>query len=149
MTKIFLEFLFLCLLLIPFSVVNAQSEVKVELPQLKVKVTNIKKAKGMVRMAAYSPDQKFLGEETSLSINETVTRKGEVILVVNIPFGTYAFSLYHDEDGDGALDSNFLGIPKEPYGFSNNARGVFGPPKYKSASFEFNEAEQMIEIKVK
>jgi len=118
--------------------------------QLKIKITNIKKAQGEIRLAVYTPDQKFLGKEIAKGFNQAVDKKGELVLSINsLPFGTYAISVYHDEDGDGELDSNFLGIPKEPYGFSNNARGIFGPPKYKAASFEFNELQQLIEVKVK
>ncbi|MEM8907174.1 MAG: DUF2141 domain-containing protein, partial [Bacteroidota bacterium] len=115
-----------------------------------IRVTNIKKASGFIRLAAYAPDQKFLGETIVKGVNYPVKEKGDLVLMLeNLPFGTYAISVYHDEDADGDLDTNFLGIPKEPYGFSNNAKGLFGPPKYKSASFEFLEDEQLIEIKVK
>ncbi|MBL6715485.1 MAG: DUF2141 domain-containing protein [Pseudomonadales bacterium] len=51
-----------------------------------------------------------------------------------LPGGTYAVGVFHDVDGDEALSKNFLGIPKEPFGFSNNVRGRFGPPSFKDAS---------------
>lgn len=140
-----LVFLFYC------TPICAQSEATTKDGyELKIKITNIKKPTGMIRLAAYSPDQEFLGEETATALNSPVNQKGEVIVAINnLPLGTYAISVYHDEDGNGDLDSNFMGIPKEPYGFSNNARGLFGPPKYKSARFDFKEDSQMIEIKVK
>lgn len=49
--------------------------------------------------------------------------------------GEYALSLVHDENDNGRLDSNLIGIPKEPVGASNNAKGSFGPPKWKDAKF--------------
>jgi uncharacterized protein (DUF2141 family) len=49
---------------------------------------------------------------------------------------------------DGELDSNFLGIPTEDYGFSNNARGTFGPADYDDAKFLFEQTEMTIEISV-
>lgn len=52
--------------------------------------------------------------------------------------GTYAISVFHDEDGDGVLKKNVLGIPKEPLGFSNNASATFGPPSYDEAKFSFD-----------
>lgn len=63
--------------------------------------------------------------------------------------GTYAASFWYDEDNDEKLDSNFLGIPKEPVGASNNAEGSFGPPKFKKAAFEFDglSLTQQIETK--
>jgi len=49
--------------------------------------------------------------------------------------GEYALSVVHDENDNGRLDSNLIGIPKEPVGVSNNAKGSFGPPKWKDAKF--------------
>lgn len=49
--------------------------------------------------------------------------------------GTYAASVFHDENSNGKLDTNFLGVPREGVGASNNARGHFGPPKFEAASF--------------
>ena len=51
----------------------------------------------------------------------------------------YAFSFFHDLNNNKKLDTNFLGIPKEPYGFSNNKKGRFGPPKFSEASLEINK----------
>jgi len=47
--------------------------------------------------------------------------------------GQYAIKVFHDENANGELDINFLGIPKESYGFSNHARGRFGPPPFAEA----------------
>jgi uncharacterized protein (DUF2141 family) len=49
--------------------------------------------------------------------------------------GTYAVAVYHDENGNGKIDSNFMGIPKEKTGASNNAKGKMGPPKFQEAKF--------------
>ena len=54
-----------------------------------------------------------------------------------IAHGTYAVSVFHDENGNGVLDTNFLGIPKEGVGASNDAKGSFGPPKFNDAKFNF------------
>ena len=53
----------------------------------------------------------------------------------NLAPGAYALKVYHDENEDGELDKNFLGIPSENYGFSNNARGTFGPASWEDAKF--------------
>jgi uncharacterized protein (DUF2141 family) len=49
-----------------------------------------------------------------------------------LPPGDYAVTAYHDLDGDGELDKGAFGIPSEPYGFSNGARGKLGPPAWKA-----------------
>ena len=59
-----------------------------------------------------------------------------------IPTGTYAIGVYVDENENEKLDTNFLGIPKEQYGFSNNAK-AFGIPKFESASFQLNEYKKI------
>ena len=66
-----------------------------------------------------------------------------------LPHGEYAISVYHDANSNGELDSNLLRIPKEAYGFSNDARGAFGPPDYDQARFEFDEPELTLVINVK
>jgi uncharacterized protein (DUF2141 family) len=87
-------------------------------------------------------DQAFRGEETI--INE----KSAVLTFEKIPFGEYAIKIYHDEDNDNELNSNFLGMPTEEYGFSNNARGSFGPASWDDAKFLFNTPKDTVKIKV-
>lgn len=56
----------------------------------------------------------------------------------NIPTGTYAIAVIHDENMNGKLDANWLGIPKEGYGFSNTAKGVASAPLFSAASFPYD-----------
>lgn len=55
--------------------------------------------------------------------------------------GSYGLKLYHDVDGNGALDTNMMGIPTEPFAFSNNAMGRFGPASWDDAQFELAAGE--------
>lgn len=66
----------------------------------------------------------------------------------DIPYGQYAVAVYHDLDKNGELDRNWLGIPKEPYGFSNNASSKIGPPDYEDAIVEI-DGDINIEIRLK
>ena len=52
----------------------------------------------------------------------------------DLPIGTYAIGVFHDVNGNNSLDTNFLGIPKEQYGFGNDATGSFGPPSFNDAA---------------
>ena len=56
----------------------------------------------------------------------------------DIPPGTYALAIVHDENMNGKLDTNLLGIPKEGYGFSNDAKALLGAPSFSAASFPFD-----------
>ena len=61
---------------------------------------------------------------------------------------TYAIAVFHDLNSNGKLDKNALGLPQEPYGFSNNARNTFSAPSFSQASFVHGE-EQSISISVR
>lgn len=60
-------------------------------------------------------------------------------LVLSLPAGDYAVMAYHDRDGDQKLDTLPIGLPTEPYGFSNDSRGTFGPPAWRAARFRLDE----------
>jgi len=73
----------------------------------------------------------------------------EVIVVIDsLKFGEYAVKVFHDENKNGELDTDFLGIPDEDYGYSNDATGWFGPPSWEKAKFIFNQPEMTIKIDV-
>ncbi len=57
----------------------------------------------------------------------------------NLPEGEYAVSAFHDENDNKKMDTKIFGIPKEPIGVSNNAKGFMGPPKYKDAKFTLDK----------
>ncbi len=69
-------------------------------------------------------------------------------LVVDLEFGEYGISIYHDENENGKIDKRMFGIPVESYGFSNNARGRFGPPGYEEVKFMFNAPAMAISVEV-
>lgn len=66
-----------------------------------------------------------------------------VIYLANLTDGQYAFALIHDENMNNKLDVNFIGIPKEGAGASNNAKGFMSPPSYKDATFNFKKSSDM------
>jgi uncharacterized protein (DUF2141 family) len=60
--------------------------------------------------------------------------------------GDYAISVFHDVNDNGELDTGFMGIPKEPIGASNDAKGRFGPPKFADARIEVTETPMEVTI---
>jgi uncharacterized protein (DUF2141 family) len=70
-------------------------------------------------------------------------------VVIDLPAGDYAVTAFHDLNGNGKLDFNFLKIPVEPSGFSNNATGKFGPASFEQARFKLAAASERIEMKLK
>ena len=66
-----------------------------------------------------------------------------------LPRGTYAVKAYVDRDGNGQLNRGAFGAPSEPYGFSNDARGAFGPPSFEQAAFTFEGTNASIRFRVR
>lgn len=113
--------------------------------ELVVKVENIKKVKGSLKIALYDHEDHFLSKE--IASGGKMIESNEIRFVFNgLGEGTYAISLFHDENDNDKLDSNFIGIPSEPYAFSNNAKGMFGPPSFEDCKFEVKHGAQEIVI---
>jgi uncharacterized protein (DUF2141 family) len=73
-----------------------------------------------------------------------------VAVFAEVPAGPFAVSVFHDTDGDQELDSGALGIPSEAYGFSADARDMFGPPDFDEARLDLAAGEtKQITIRVK
>ncbi|GGD16991.1 DUF2141 domain-containing protein [Aquisalinus flavus] len=67
---------------------------------------------------------------------EQVTASPVIIMVDGLEPGLYAVKAFHDLNGNGEMDTNVMGIPSEPFAFSNNAAGNFGPPDFAAAAFD-------------
>ena len=99
-----------------------------------IQFEGMKSNKGNLYVAIYDKEDSFLKKPIKGTIVKIVDKKATVTLK-DIPAGMYAVSAFHDANDNKKMDTNFLGIPKEPTGMSNNAKGFMGPPKYKDAKF--------------
>ena len=68
--------------------------------------------------------------------------------VFSVEPGEYAIAVYHDENNNGHMDKRMFGIPKEPYGFSNNYRPLMSAPTFNDCKFAIGEVEKEISIKL-
>ena len=103
---------------------------------LSIKIYNVASSKGDVKVAVYNSDETFLEFEGVVKSGSTKAEKGVVTLEIEeIPEGEYALAIFHDENGNNELDTNWLGIPKEKVAFSKSKMKTFGPPKYKECAF--------------
>jgi uncharacterized protein (DUF2141 family) len=110
-------------------------------PGIHVKILNIRNSTGTVACALFDSPAGFPNEFLVSATNVMVikVRKNQARCdFEDIPPGTYAMAVIHDENMNGKLDTNWLGVPTEGYGFSNNATGVLGPPPYSAASFRYD-----------
>ncbi|MCP3872725.1 MAG: DUF2141 domain-containing protein [Desulfobacteraceae bacterium] len=91
--------------------------------------------------ANYESKTPFKGFNFKISNNE-------VVETISLPLGEYAIKVYHDENENHELDTRIFGIPAERYGFSNDARGSFGPPEYDAAAFKLDSNPKEITITI-
>ena len=116
--------------------------------QLEIVVSNISEAKGTLFVTIYDNPESWLGDGAYRDLRFPVTSmEDNTILIDDLPAGTYAISIFHDLNGNLDIDTNFIGIPKEPYGFSGKM-GRFGPPKFSKASFLLDEDKKLLDIKL-
>jgi uncharacterized protein (DUF2141 family) len=110
-------------------------------PGIHVTVLDIRNSTGRVACALFESPQGFPVEFLHSATNVMVIqiRKSQARCdFEDIPPGTYALAVIHDENMNGLLDTNMLGIPKEGYGFSNDATGWLGAPSFEAASFRYD-----------
>lgn len=103
---------------------------------------------GTVRVALVNDPSKFLGDSPFKAKVVVIKENKAVVEFNDLPFGEYAVSAFHDEDSDEELGTGLFGIPTEEYGFSNNARGSFGPAEYEDAKFLVDETIKTITIEI-
>lgn len=118
---------------------------------LNVEIQNIESDKGNVGCSLWSSDDGFPSDSEKALQSVTLKPKNKKATCVfkNVKPGTYAVSVMHDVDGDGELDSNFVGRPQEPWAVSNNAPAQrFGPPKFQAAQFKYSGADSTIKVKL-
>ena len=136
--------LLLCALIFFGSItVHAQEEVHT----ITVNFTGMKSDKGSVYVALYKGKDSFLKKPYKGDI-VNITDKKATVIFKDISTGVYAVSAFHDKNDNKKMDTNFIGIPKEPTGMSNDAKGFMGPPKYKDAKFSLTE-DVILAVKIK
>ncbi len=115
---------------------------------LDITVAGVRNAQGTVRLVVHDKPEKFPSGDATAQL-DLAARKGTVRGVMRgLAAGTYGLSLLHDENDNGRMDSNFIGLPKEGYGFSNDARVTLGPPSFAAAAFEVGPGRTSITVHV-
>ncbi|WP_296942014.1 DUF2141 domain-containing protein [uncultured Massilia sp.] len=99
---------------------------------LVIHVDNVKSAGGQVKVALFDGAGNFL--KKTARVAEAPAAAGAVTVTFkDVAAGDYGFSVYHDANDNGKLDRNMMGIPVEPFAFSNDAQGHMGPPAFDAA----------------
>ena len=113
-----------------------------------LEVDGLGKVEGELRIAMFNSQESYT-KEPVYTVVLPVDSTTVFWQVDELPFGNYAIAVYHDKNTNGKLDTNVLGIPKERYGFSNNARGRFGPASWNDSFFSFTADIREHKISIK
>ena len=109
---------------------------------LSIEVRGVRSADGRVYVAVHGPESKdtFPSGDDIMSGLREPARIGTLHFVVNdLPAGRYAVNAFHDENDNGELDTNLVGIPSEGYGFANDPSTTFGPADFEEAAVTVGE----------
>lgn len=109
-------------------------------PKLTIKISNIEKMQGEIKVGVFNTGTNFLKQGAAIkNYSIKVDKNTALLTITDLPKGEYAITMYHDENSDNECNRNFIGIPKEPYGFSNNIKPRMSAPKYEDCKFELTE----------
>lgn len=118
---------------------------------LVVRIEGVRSADGDIRVAVHrrTAGVDFPDSAGVVKAAKRPAARGGDFLLPDLPPGDYAIAAFHDADRDGGLDTNLLGMPTEGFGFSNDARGIFGPPGFDAAAFTIGAGEVRAAVTVK
>jgi uncharacterized protein (DUF2141 family) len=103
---------------------------------LTVRIQGLKNDRGQVAVALFARAEGFPRSERAFRGQLARIEGGRALVSFrSLRPGTYAVAVLHDENQNNKMDFNFLGMPLEGYGFSNDASALFGPPSFQRASF--------------
>ena len=112
---------------------------------LSISIKNIQSDEGNIALQVFSNAEQYKGAaQPIIALRLTAEALKGSFTIVDLPPGFYGARVMHDLNDNGELDANFVGLPKEPYGFSNNATPNFGPPKWDDIKFQLDGNNQQV-----
>ena len=93
-------------------------------------------AEGSVVVAVFDKEADWKSRDRPVRTQKVAAGPNSRVRIDGLAPGRYGLMVFHDKNNDGRLNTWPIGMPSEPYGFSNNARGRFGPASWQAASFE-------------
>jgi uncharacterized protein (DUF2141 family) len=142
--------LLLAFLLQPNEFAASQTQVVPQPNIIHVEIVGLHNDEGQVLCALFSSREGFPkeSEKAVARVTSPAAQKVAVCEFSGISPGRYAIATFHDENSNGKLDTNFMGIPREGVGASNDARSHLGPPKFGSAAFSFPGGRMELKIRI-
>ncbi len=100
-----------------------------------VHVTGAESSEGRILVALFDSESSYLKTPVAQGASGIDEKGSGAVRFGELAPGSYAVTVFHDRNGNGELDTGFFGVPKEPVGFSNNAKARFGPAKWEATRF--------------
>jgi uncharacterized protein (DUF2141 family) len=117
---------------------------------LTVRVQGLSNDRGRVAVALFASAEAFPDQKRALTGQLAKIEKGRAaVRFEGLRPGIYAVAVLHDENENSKMDFNFLGMPLEGYGFSNDASAAFGPPSFQAASFKLQPRNSFIPVRMR
>jgi uncharacterized protein (DUF2141 family) len=118
---------------------------------LSLTVTGLRSDKGHLLVSLYNGPDGFpdKNDRAVQYARASISHRTSKLEFSHLPYGCYAISLLHDENNNLKMDYGLFNIPKEGFGFSNNAKVVFGPPDFDDAKITFSEVNSKTTIQIK
>jgi uncharacterized protein (DUF2141 family) len=136
------------MILLLIAVLLSPCDVRAESGNVEVAVTNLRTAKGQVRVGI-CPRETFLEDDCPYEASAPAVVGETLVTVTGVPPGTYAAQVFHDENGNHTVDRSWLGIPTEGVGFSRDPSFTFGPPDFNDAAFRLGPEGGRITVRLR
>lgn len=118
--------------------------------RLRLEISNIQTAGGTIWVGVYDDEKHYFDQQKALIKAVPVSATGRVELEIGaLRYGTYAIALFHDVNNNGTLDRNALGVPTEPYAFSQLPRSRWRLPRFDEVQFRFLHNDQVLHTELK
>lgn len=104
---------------------------------------------GVIKVSVWKGESAFLKGKPYREASANMADGKATAVFDDMEPGDYAVSAYYDKNKNGKMDQNFVGKPTEPYGFSNDARGKFGPAKYQDSRLDLAAEDRIVTIHLK
>ncbi|MBD3374492.1 DUF2141 domain-containing protein [candidate division KSB1 bacterium] len=137
-------------LFLSFFILFIQPHSFAQTRSLELRIENIKNAQGVVRISVFRSQEGFPEEfeKADQWISLPAQQDSLFFTFDSLALGEIAFSVLHDENNNKKLDKNFLGLPREGVGVSNNALRTLGPPRYEQCKFVLDMNTDQVDIKI-
>ncbi len=123
--------------------------IPVDTGTLRIELSGIREPKGIIWVGLYDSQASFMVKEKAIVKGFEVVATGTMTLTISsLAAGRWAVAIFHDINGNGELDTNYLGVPTEPYAFSKKPLSKWRMPRYEEIAIPFHPPVQYLHVQL-